>query len=181
MAEGKGLEEELLEAFARAFAAVHRMRMDRLLAEKLTMPQLKVLAVIARAASAASGRGPTVGDLARRLHLSAPTVTGIVDRLNAAGLVERTRLAADRRVVEVVATEAGRRLLADVFAAREERLRRAIARMDEDDAQALLRGLRAFAETVSADNGNGGAADNRDGGTADSRDGGTNGGSNGTA
>ncbi len=147
------LDEQLLEAFHGVFAVLHRGRMDRLLAERLTMPQFKVLAVAARASPAESGSGPTVGSLARHLHLSAPTVTGIVDRLHAAGLVERKRASADRRVVEVVPTEGGRRLLADIFTAREERLRNLFAAMNEDDAWALLRGLEAFRKAVSAQNG----------------------------
>lgn len=123
------------------------------------MPQLKVLILAARANAAAHGCGGrpgfasgapsrTVGSLAAHLKLSAPTVTGIVDRLEEAGLVERRRDKSDRRVVEVVATERGRRLVSEVFAAREERLRGFFAAMEEEDARALLRGLEAFREAI---------------------------------
>lgn len=147
------LDEQLLTAFRSMFAALFRGRMDRLLSEKLTMPQFKVLAVVARIGSTQPGPGTTVGGLARRLSLSAPTVTGIVDRLRAAGFVERKRVSADRRVVEVVATERGRQLLAEVFTAGEERLRRIFAVMNEEDARAFLRGLLAFQEAVITETG----------------------------
>jgi DNA-binding MarR family transcriptional regulator len=49
-------------------------------------------------------------DLADRLCCDASNVTGIVDRLEARGLVERRTGAGDRRVKHIVLTEAGRRL-----------------------------------------------------------------------
>lgn len=136
------LTKRLLTAFRGTLQALHRGRMDRLLTEKLTMPQFKVLLVVAR-------DGGTVGGLARHLSLSAPTMTGIIDRLNAAGLVERQPEAADRRVVRVVATERGRQLLNEVFAAREEYVSRVLASMSEEDAEALLRGLEAFRSAIT--------------------------------
>lgn len=154
MVSSDNLQEQVLAAFHAAFQALHQTRMDRLLSEKLTMPQLKVLGVVTRMGSAhepgSAGSSPTVGDLAKHLHLSAPTVTGIVDRLHAAGLVERNRLTTDRRVVAVLATDKGRKLLSEVFAAREEHLRRILGAIGEEDARALLRGLEAFAKAVTA-------------------------------
>ncbi len=47
-------------------------------------------------------------DLADRLCCDASNVTGIVDRLEARGLVERRTVAGDRRVKHIVLTEAGR-------------------------------------------------------------------------
>ena len=52
----------------------------------------------------------TVGDLGRRLYLDSATLSPLVKRLEAQGLVERDRRTADERVVEVRLTSAGRRL-----------------------------------------------------------------------
>jgi len=49
-------------------------------------------------------------DLADRLCCDASNVTGIVDRLEARGLVERQTVLGDRRVKHIVLTEAGRAL-----------------------------------------------------------------------
>lgn len=49
-------------------------------------------------------------DLADRLCCDASNVTGIVDRLEARGLVERRTASDDRRVKHLVLTEAGREL-----------------------------------------------------------------------
>jgi DNA-binding MarR family transcriptional regulator len=58
----------------------------------------------------------TIGDLAAELQLARNTVTGLVDRAEAAGLVRRHGPSAgDGRVVHVSLTGAGERALADVM------------------------------------------------------------------
>ena len=49
-----------------------------------------------------------VSDLARRTYLHPATMVGLLDRLEAKGLVRRTRSEEDRRVVHVDLTEQGR-------------------------------------------------------------------------
>ena len=51
-----------------------------------------------------------MGTVADRLHCDASNLTGIVDRLEARGIVERRAVAGDRRAKELVLTEAGRDL-----------------------------------------------------------------------
>lgn len=56
--------------------------------------------------------GPArVSDLARRVGVSNPTMTGILDRLEARGLVRRTRDRRDRRVTVVEITDVGTALV----------------------------------------------------------------------
>lgn len=49
-----------------------------------------------------------VGEIAERCHVSAPTVSRMLNHLEASGLIERHVDPANRRVVRVVVTEAGR-------------------------------------------------------------------------
>jgi DNA-binding MarR family transcriptional regulator len=68
--------------------------------------QLSALATIER-------RGPiTLGDLAAAERVQPPTITAAIDRLEGQGLVRRRTDEADRRVVHVEITGAGRKLLA---------------------------------------------------------------------
>jgi DNA-binding MarR family transcriptional regulator len=67
----------------------------------LTLPQLRVLFQIRRQP------GITTNVLARRLGLTAPTVSGLLDKLARTGLVERGRRAEDRRVIPLNLTEEG--------------------------------------------------------------------------
>ncbi len=50
----------------------------------------------------------TMGGLAARMHLHVSTVTGIIDRLQLAGLVTRTRSETDRRILHLAVTAKGR-------------------------------------------------------------------------
>lgn len=50
-------------------------------------------------------------DIARRLGVSQATVSTLIDRMEARGLVRRARRAADRRMVWVILTDEGRRVL----------------------------------------------------------------------
>ena len=73
----------------------------------LTLAQFDALAEIARA----SRRGFTFGELSRLLLVTSGNLTGIVDRLEDVGLVKRQQWAKDRRVVRIVLTNKGRRLV----------------------------------------------------------------------
>lgn len=72
----------------------------------LTLPQFDVLAELARADAA----GFTFVELSRLLLVTSGNLTGIVDRLEEQGLVERRPDEKDRRVIRVALTEKGRRL-----------------------------------------------------------------------
>src|SRR5438128_11889279 len=54
--------------------------------------------------------GLSLSELAQRSFFDGPTMTGIVDRLENSGLVERRRDSQDRRVISVYLTDAGREL-----------------------------------------------------------------------
>jgi DNA-binding MarR family transcriptional regulator len=70
----------------------------------VTYPQYLVLLVLWEE------DGATVGRLGARLHLDSGTLTPLLKRLEAAGLVRRERSAQDERVVQIYLTPAGRRL-----------------------------------------------------------------------
>ncbi len=92
---------DILDDLRRIFQAVHEYSK---LAEKvsgLTGPQLWAVKLLAR------GAPMRVSDLARQMYLRAPTVVGIIDRLEAKGLVTRTHSRKDRRAVELCLTDSG--------------------------------------------------------------------------
>jgi DNA-binding MarR family transcriptional regulator len=100
------------------------------------------------------GRPLSMKAAADRMHCEASNLTGIVDRLEARGLVERRSLSTDRRVKELVLTDAGQRLhdqldklppyapglrelSADDRATLVELLRRTLASLHEADASVV--------------------------------------------
>jgi DNA-binding MarR family transcriptional regulator len=96
-------------------------RVRRRVPAGLTLPQLDVLAQLARRED-----GMTPGELTRELLVTAGNVTGIVDRLVTLGLVERRKVPEDRRAIRVRLTAAGRRLM-----------QRALPRHRQDVAEVL--------------------------------------------
>jgi DNA-binding MarR family transcriptional regulator len=67
---------------------------------------------------------PTIGDLAEHLLLRHHSTVQLVDRVEAAGLVVRSRDEVDHRVVHVSLTPAGSKVLADLASEHLEELRR---------------------------------------------------------
>ncbi|HYN95856.1 MAG TPA: MarR family transcriptional regulator [Pilimelia sp.] len=91
--------------------------------------------------------GPrSVTALAAAERVSPPAITKLVTALEAAGLVVRERVAADRRVVRVAATPAGRRLLERGRAGRV----RVVAELFADASPAELAILRRAAAIIAA-------------------------------
>ncbi|TBW39791.1 MarR family transcriptional regulator [Siculibacillus lacustris] len=98
------LDDQLCFAVYGALQALTR-RYRPLLAELgLTYPQYLVLLVLWR------GDGLSVKALGERLDLDSGTLTPLLKRLEAAGLVARRRAAEDERVVRVDLTDRGRAL-----------------------------------------------------------------------
>ena len=86
---------------------------------------------------------PRIGarGLAVREGISPPRVTAAVDRLQAMGLVRRTRSELDRRRVELEVTEEGLRILRAARRRRTACLAARIAELGDDDARALAGAL----------------------------------------
>lgn len=87
-----------------AFGRLYRPLLDRL---GLTYPQYIVLVVLWEK------DGRTVGDIGERLSLESNTLTPLLKRLEAAGLVARSRDRADERQVTIRLTAKGEALKAE--------------------------------------------------------------------
>jgi DNA-binding MarR family transcriptional regulator len=82
--------------------------------------------------------------LAEALDISVASVTGVVDRMEARGLVERRRDADDRRVILVHPAAGGQRLFAEIDAKRRSGLAKLLQRLADDELTGLLTGHRAL-------------------------------------
>lgn len=88
------------------------------------------------------GAAETVGDLARREGVSAPTMTRIVDGLVRDGLARRTPSPTDGRVVRLLATTKGKRLMERGRARRVRHLSDELRALNERDRRTLDRAVR---------------------------------------
>lgn len=104
-----------------------------------TLPRFDVLSALYRERD-----GMLMSDLSRFLLVSNGNVTGIVERLVADGLVQRTAREGDRRAFVVRLTETGTARFAAMAAAHEEWIADLLGEVNETDAKALSAMLRAF-------------------------------------
>ncbi|MEP7379266.1 MAG: MarR family transcriptional regulator [Chloroflexota bacterium] len=82
--------------------------------------------------------------LADLLDVSVASATGIIDRMEKRGVVERKHSDADRRVVEIHLTKRGNAVFVVMEAERRKRLKKLVALMGDPELSALLIGLRAL-------------------------------------
>ena len=95
----------------------------------------------------AQGSMPMSG-VAEMLSCSMPNVTGVIDRMEERGLVQRHRDSSDRRLVMVEMTADGRAALGDMETMRSQHLRRILGAMSETDQRLCLRAFRRIRETA---------------------------------
>ena len=139
------LEDQLcfaLYSASRAVSSAYRPLLDEL---NLTYPQYLVLLVLWE------DEACSIGQLGDRLHLDSGTLSPLIKRLEAAGLVRRQRSVTDERRVDVTLTAEGR-ALEDRAACIPERL---LGSTDADPAQlaALRDALTLITAEVYARNG----------------------------
>jgi len=114
-------------------------------AHQLTPPQFYVLKTLMER----GGRCP-IGEIARQHHLTNATMTGLVKRLEALGLVAREQSAADRRSVEVSLTPAGEARFFAVQVDLMDQVRMMFSLLSAEERQDLIRYLSRYVEMVGA-------------------------------
>jgi DNA-binding MarR family transcriptional regulator len=93
---------------------------------------------------AAARPGLTVAEAAQELHVAPNTVSTLVGRLTAAGLLSREKGAHDGRTALLTATEKASRRIAEFRDLRAEQTGRALARLTPQDQQALAGAVPAL-------------------------------------
>lgn len=120
------------------FATINRDAGPELLSLDLTMGQFKAMATVTM-------YGPQpVGELGRRLGLSEPAASLLVDKLVELGLAVRERDPQDGRRTLVTATPAAEELAARLREGREEHALRWLGALSDDELDALTRGYRSL-------------------------------------
>ena len=93
----------------------------------------------------------SMGDLAQRMHLHVSTVSGIIDRLEAARLLTRERSAGDARVMEVRITPRGRALLAKAPEPPRSKAARGLQRLSPKDLKRVHSALVLIARAMDVE------------------------------
>jgi DNA-binding MarR family transcriptional regulator len=104
--------------------------------------------VVAALASVEQHGPLTLGELAAREQVAPPTITKVVEKLEAAGLITRTGDPADRRVTRVAVTTKGAKQLQLYRTRRTEWLAGRLASLDEDQLRTLEAALPVLERLV---------------------------------
>ncbi|MDP1873311.1 MarR family winged helix-turn-helix transcriptional regulator [Phenylobacterium sp.] len=111
----------------------------------LTPSQLIVLQIVAREGE------PGAGAIAEAARLSQATVTALLDKLEARGLVIRNRGSQDRRRVSVELTAEGRRALADMPDVLQDRFAARFEKLADWEQASIIAGLERVAALLNAE------------------------------
>jgi len=131
------------KAIYQAYNAVYKLTELALLPHGLSLPQLHLLAVLKK------GDGPiTTGEIGQAMVKASQTITGLVDRVEEPGLVERVFDRRDRRKTWVRMTEKGEQKFAEAYPVANrlaEELSAVLSDQELQDLQAKLEKLRGAA------------------------------------
>ncbi len=128
-------EEELFLNLQRTAHLLTRSFGAVLGAGQLTLPQYNVLRIL----RGSHPKALTCGEIAERLVTPGPDVTRLLDRLEKRGLAERSRDAADRRVVRSRITEQGLGRLAELDQPVASWLTEHLGHLEADEQTTLVR------------------------------------------
>lgn len=137
------LSARVFQAYMRALN-LHRQLLFRTMASEGRHPgQAMCVRLLAR------NEGISQRDLAALMHLSPPTVTSLLQRLQKAGMVVRWSDDVDQRLTRVALTQEGRRMATDVRAAFSRTMAGSFDGMTDEDRVEFERLLDVFSENVA--------------------------------
>jgi len=119
--------------------------MGRLVQGHVSLSHMHVLWLLQHHGALAMGR------LADLLDVSFSNATGIIDRMEEKGLVERVRVPDDRRLVLVRPGAAGMGALAQAETSKRERLRAVLGHLTAEERPVVLEALRSLRRALSAE------------------------------
>jgi DNA-binding MarR family transcriptional regulator len=134
----------LLESHNRMLGEIRRR-----LSDAATMPRFDLLANLERE------DGQTLAALSRRMLVTAGNLTGLVDRAERDGVVERRADPRDRRLSRVFLTAKGRDLIAEILPLHAAHVAELLAGLDATERRDLRRLLGRLRDSLASDTGPG--------------------------
>ena len=137
-------EDQIVAAIRQIIRAVDLHSRRLVQGHGLTGPQLAVLQEISRLEPVS----PSV--LARSVHLSQPTLSGILKRLESRDYVSRQKSESDRRSITFAITKEGKKTLANSPSLLQDDFRSALSRLEEWERLQILSTLQRVASLMDA-------------------------------
>lgn len=117
--------------FLRLNQRIARLAARVMRATGLSVPQFDLLSTLSER------EGTTQQEIAERLYVTKGNISGLIDRMAEAGLVERRALPQDRRSHALYITEAGREALARGDNIQRQMIARTLGQLPDSDIRAL--------------------------------------------
>lgn len=133
---------EIVEGLHRIFKAVDTFSRRALKEFGVTGPQIWALRSIEESGEL------TIGDLADQMYLHISTISSLLDRLEERGFVTRTRDDADRRVVNLRLTPAGRGILKRAPEPPRSKVLRGLQRLGDHELHTVSRAVRELSRIM---------------------------------
>lgn len=121
--------------------------MGRLVQGRVSLSQMHVLWLLQHHGAMSMGR------LAELLDVSLSNASGLIDRMDEHGLIERVRVPDDRRIVLIRPAAAGLRALSETESSKREGMRNVIGRLPASEQPIVLAALRSLRRALSAEAG----------------------------
>jgi DNA-binding MarR family transcriptional regulator len=145
-ADADELIDEIIADFKRTTWAMKCAMSERLVRLGVSMAQFHIAVTLQR------NGVMTMGRLADLLGVSLSNASGLIDRLEERGFVERTRVPEDRRIVMVRVTDTGARLIEQNDALSDELMRDVLGRLSPDELPAIARATADVRAALEATN-----------------------------
>jgi DNA-binding MarR family transcriptional regulator len=121
--------------------------MGRLVQGRVSLSQMHVLWLLQHQGAMSMSR------LAELLDVSLSNATGLIDRMDERGLIERVKVPDDRRVVLVKPAAAGLQALSETETTKRERMRSVLGRLPAAERPIVLSALRSLRRALSEEAG----------------------------
>ncbi|MDO8412052.1 MAG: MarR family winged helix-turn-helix transcriptional regulator [Phenylobacterium sp.] len=141
----EGRVSDALVAIRRIVRAAEFASRDLARSTGLTPSQLIVLQIVAREGE------PGAGAIAEAARLSQATVTALLDKLEARGLLVRRRSNEDRRRISIELTPDGRRTLAEMPDVLQDRFAARFDKLADWEQASIIAGLERVAALLNAE------------------------------
>ena len=142
VADGDDQAAAIIADFRATISQIKCASSERLLRLGVSMAQLHIMYTLQRAGEM------TMSRLADVLNVSLSNATGLIDRMEERGFIERYRVPTDRRVVLVRVTASGQAMLGEADALSDELLRSVLGRLPASQLRGVANAMSALREAV---------------------------------
>ena len=133
----------IIADFRTAITTLKVLSNERVLKVGLSMAQLNILYTLKRCGEMPMSR------LAEMLNVSLSNATGLIDRIEERGFVERTRVPEDRRIVVIGVTSAGEQMLRELDVLSDDLLRSVLGRLRPTELAAVATAFTSIRDALT--------------------------------